>query len=283
MVHRRLLFNLIFVFGFVITKKFNCFVFTARSSYFGRKQLLLDGRPYFRSVSCCSTALHSDKFNREIDELSRQRAASEAKGSVAAGAVLGGLVCGPFGALFGAAVGGNIGAKNAFDRARKEEMKKKGITQDMLDAAEEIGYALEQSMIGMESTKESLTSQQSLARQIEKDVNDHYEKARVAMIDGQEEDARSFLLRRNADQERLKVVLKQCADEMKRIDAMKRNVSTLQKRAIDVEAMLQRAIGAKARQGSHNLVARQSRTSDPDFSLSEEDPLLKKFRDLGID
>lgn len=227
-----------------------------------------------------STALHGDKFNRDINEKSRERASGEGGGEMAAGAILGGLLGGPFGAMFGAAVGGNIGANNAFDRARKDEMKRKGITQEMLDAAEEVGYALEQSMEGIELTKESLRSQQTLARRLDSDANDWYEKAKAAMVDGREEEARKFLLQRNKEQDSLKEVLKRCAEEKERISVMESNVNALQKRALEVETMLQRAIGAKSRQDSSDLSAQLTDTS---FSLSKEDPLLQKFKDLGID
>ena len=294
MAHRRLVSSLAFVLGIVLAKRCNCFVTTAGTSRFGRLPRRDDGgacsRPraadppvssLFRG--CSTTALRIDKFNRDINEKSIEKAASGGGGSVAAGAILGGLVGGPFGALFGAAVGGNIGTKNAFDKARKEEMEKKGITQEMLDAAEEVGYALEQSMIGMDATRESLRSQQTLARRIEEDMNNTYEKAKAAMVEGREEDARSFLLKRNGDQDRLKDVLKNCAEEKKRIGVMESNVSALKTRAMEVEAILQRAVGAKARRDSSDLVAEQSVMTDLDLSLSREDPLLKKFKDAGIE
>lgn len=277
MAVRKIILNFIFVGVVFFSEKCNSFVINGGTSYTYGKLQLSDGPYHGPQVSCYSTTLRSDKFNRDINEKSIERASSKGGGSVAAGAILGGLVGGPFGALFGAAVGGNIGTKNAFNRARKEEMEKKGITQDMLDAAEEVGYALEQSMIGIEATKESLRSQQSLARRIEEDANDYYEKAKTAMADGREEDARSFLLKRSIEQDRLKDVLKQCAEEVKRNAIMESNVGALQKRAMEVEAMLQRAVGAKARQDSSDLVARQSNIPDTDLSLSQEDPLLKKI------
>jgi phage shock protein A len=281
MAIRKLVYNVVFLLGVFLAKKCNCFGVTPFNS--GRKHQLFNGHLHVRQSSYWSTALRSDKFNRDIDEKSRQRASEKGGGSVAAGAILGGLVGGPFGALFGAAVGGNIGSKNALDRARKEEMEKKGVSQEMLDAAEEVGYALEQSMEGMEATKESLRSQQSLARRIEYDMNDYYDKAKSAMVDGREEDARKFLLERSKNQDSLKDALKRCAEEMKRIGVMESNVSALQKRALEVEAILQRAVGAKARQNSSDFADRQYPLSDTDFSLSREDPLLKKFNDLGID
>jgi hypothetical protein len=225
------------------------------------------------STSVISVVLRSDKFNRDIEERSRQRAANKGPGgSMAAGAVLGGLIGGPFGALFGAQIGANLGGKSNLDRARKEEMDRLGITQDMLDAAQAVGQALKQSMDGAEATKNSLSTHQALARRIDRDVNELYDKAKESMAAGDEEAARSFLLKRNDNQESLKRVLQMCADEKKRMEIMEQNVSALQRRATEVEALLTRTVGAKARQGSLT-----------DFSVSSEDPLLRKFRDLGID
>jgi phage shock protein A len=269
-------YHAIFFLGLFLPKACNCFVVSRFDS--GRtQQQLIDSPLRVRQAPYRSTCLRSDKFNRDIDEKSRQRASNEAGGSMAAGAILGGLVGGPFGMLFAGAIAGNIGTKNAYDRIKKEEMANRGITQEMLDAAEEVGYALEQSMIGMEATRDSLRSQQTLARRVEEDMNVYYDKAKAAMVDGREEDARSFLLQRSKNQDTLKETLKNCAEEKKRIDVMESNVSALQKRALEVEAILQRAVGAKARQDSSNLLP------DTGFSLSREDPLLEKFKDLGID
>jgi hypothetical protein len=63
-----------------------------------------------------------------------------------------------------------------------------------------------------------------------------------------------------------------CLEEKKRLEMMENNVDALQKRAMEVEGMLQRTVGAKARHESFK-----------DFSISSEDPLLQKFKDFGID
>lgn len=226
-----------------------------------------------RSGTTTATILHSDKLNRDIEERSRQRASNKGTGgSMAAGAVLGALIGGPFGALFGAQIGANLGVKSNLDRARKEEMDRLGITQEMLDSAEEIGLALQQSLEGMEATMNSLNTHQALARRIDSDVNELYDKAKEAMVVGDEEKARSLLLKRNENQENLKRVLRMCAEEKKRMEIMEENVSALQRRAIEVESLLTRTVGAKARQDAFT-----------DFSVTSEDPLLQKLRDLGID
>ena len=54
---------------------------------------------------------------------------------------------------------------------------------------------------------------------------------------------------------------------------MEQNVKTIEARAKEVEALLTRTVAAKTTQDLAPM----------DFSLSQEDPLLKKFRDAGID
>lgn len=227
-----------------------------------------------KSASKC---MFSERFNRDIDERSREKAQRQGGGEMAAGAILGGLIGGPFGVMFGAQIGANLGSKNAMNRAREEEMERLGITQDMLDAAQECGVALDQSMEAVQASKASLETQQSLARRLDRDSDELYEKAKDAMANGDEDIARSFLLQRTQTQEKLKGVLKLCAEEKKRLEGMKDNVAAIERRALEVEALLQRTVSSKSRMTS----AISADVSD--FSVPAEDPLLKKFRDMGID
>lgn len=225
------------------------------------------------SVSRSPAVLSSDRFNRDLEERSRRRADGQGGGEMLAGAVLGTLIAGPFGLLFGSQIGANIGTQNALNRARKEEMERLGITQEMLDSAEQVGVALEQAMEGLRATKTSLETQQSLARRLERDADELYEKAKAAIADGREEEARKFLFERNYNQERLVKVLKLCVEEKQRYDKMQQNVAAIEKRALEIESLLQRSVSAKARESA----------AFDDLSLPVEDPLLRKFRDLGID
>jgi hypothetical protein len=166
----------------------------------------------------------------------------------------------------------NFGSKNAALKARQEEMARLGVTQDMLDAAQDVGVALQQSTEGLEATKDSLQTHQSLARILDRDAEDLYAKAKEKLTSGEEESARILLLKRTDVQEKLKKILKLCVEEKRRVETMEQNVQTIQQRALEVEALLNRTVGAKPRQESF-----------ADFSLEREDPLLKKFRDMGID
>jgi hypothetical protein len=170
-------------------------------------------------------------------------------------------------------MGANFGSKSAMDRARKEEMNRLGVTQEMLDAAQECGLALQQSIEGLEATKASLETQQSLARRLDGDATELYDKAKEAMASQNEEAARTYLFQRTDTLVKLKKVLTQCAEEKRRFQIMEENVKAIEQRAMEVESLLQRTVGAKVRQDA----------SFSDLSLSVEDPLLKKFRDMGID
>lgn len=219
----------------------------------------------------------NDDINRELDEKSRLRVATQGGGGVAevgAGVLLGGLLGGPFGALFGASIGANMGTKRALDRARKEEMERMGITEDMLKMAEEVAANLDRGIDGLKATRNSLETQQSFARRLSANEEDLYEKAKAALNDGDEEQAKKYLFDRQQLQSKLKKVLLACAEEKRRLETMEKNVLLLEERALEVESLLRRSVGAKTMQDT---------MSASEFSLDDEDPLLKKFRDAGLE
>jgi phage shock protein A len=180
------------------------------------------------------------------------------------------------GALFGASIGSSMGSKSAIDRARKEEMERLGVTQDMLDAARDCGAELERSNAGLRAVRDSLQTQQSFARRLDRDANDLYERAKIAMAQSNDEEARKLLLERQRDQDKFKQVLMQCAEEKKRLEKMEQNIKAIERRAMEVDSLLRRTVGAKAIQDTAN-------TDMVGLSLTAEDPLVQKFRDLGID
>jgi phage shock protein A len=177
------------------------------------------------------------------------------------------------GALFGASIGSNIGARNAVDRAKKEEMERLGLSQDMLDMAQDIGMSLQRSNEGLEAVQASLDTQQRFARRLDADATDLYERANVALANSNDDLARKLLLERTEVQEKLKKVLINCAEEKGRFKKMQENIAQLERRALEVDSLLRRNVSAKTIQDS----------SDLGLSLRSEDPLLKKFRDMGID
>ena len=152
-------------------------------------------------------------------------------------------------------------------------MKRLGLSQDMLDSAEQIGLALENCMQGLTQVQASLETQQRLARRLDADSEMLYDKAKMALSENREEDARKLLFERQKIQDRLKQVLESCVKAKQQVATMEENAANLERRAMEIEALLQRTVGAKAMQNSEDL----------GLSLPQSDPLLQRFKDLGID
>ena len=223
----------------------------------------------------CS-ALRND-LQDEIERAAQRRAYEEraqggGTGNAIGGAVIGGLFGGPFGALFGAQVGASLGGASTLDKARKEEMRRRGITPEMLEQANEIGRVLSQAVDGLRATEESYETSMRLAKSLNQQNEQIYDKAKAAMQNGDEDGARRLLLERERIKEKLVKVLKTVTEEQKRLELQRSNVEALETRALEVESLLRRSVGASAMQGSVDL----------GMSLEAEDPLLRKFKDLGM-
>jgi len=227
----------------------------------------------FVGTSTSTLNARGNDFERDLERAEARESQKGRPGETVAGAVLGGLLLGPFGALFGASVGSAIGKSQATDRAREEEMKRLGLSKEMLDTANEIGVALERNVRGLKAVQESFDTQKRLAQRLDADADDLYEKAKAAMEDGTEDTAREYLLKRNQAQEKLKDVLKACAVAKQQVETMESNTAVLEQRAMEVDGLLRRTVGAKAVQDSAEL----------GMSLPPSDPLMDKFKDLGID
>ena len=199
-------------------------------------------------------------------------------GSTVGGALLGGLVAGPFGALWGASIGANIGAKKAQEAAQKAEMERIGITPEMVAMAMECSVDLSRAMEGLQATESSLQSQQSYARRLDSEAERLHTQAIAALTEMQDEDrARALLSERQIQLDRLKTTLKRCAEEKKRVEIMKANVSALEQRAMEIDTLIRRSVSAKTYQDI------QLDNFDDRLALDNEDPLLKKFRELERD
>ena len=159
--------------------------------------------------------------------------------------------------------------------AKKSEMERLGISQDMLDMAQDVGVSLEKSIEGMKAVRNSLETQQKLARLLDAESSNLYNKAKESISDSNEELARKLLLERTNVQEKLKKVLINCTEEKGRLQKMEDNISQLERRALEIDMLLRRTVSTKSMQGIADL--------DLGLSLRNEDPLLQKFKDLGID
>lgn len=222
------------------------------------------------------SVLHND-IRDEIERQAQRRVHEErsrgrGSSSTLGGAVLGGLLGGPFGALFGAQIGAAFGAASQLDKSRKDEMRRKGLTPEMLEQANNIGVALREAVEGMRATRECVETSQQLAKILDGQEKSLYDQAKSAISSGDEEVARRLLLQRDSVREKLLKVLTSVAEDRKRLLQMKKNVEALEMRGLEVESLLRRSVGAASMKDSVGF----------GLSLEPEDPLLQKFRDLGM-
>lgn len=173
---------------------------------------------------------------------------------------------------FGAQIGASFGNSRTIDKARMEEMRRKGITPEMLEMANEVGVALKQTTEGLKATQDSVETQQRLAKTLDKQSESIYERAKSAIEKGDEEQARKLLMERETVKDKLLKVLKTLAEDRKRLAVMESNVEVLEARGLEIESLLRRSVGASALKDS----------AASGFALEPEDPLLQKFRDLGM-
>lgn len=228
------------------------------------------------SSSCsCQLYMYSNKSPRDNNNNN-----NNGVGETAAGAILGGLIMGPLGALWGASIGANVGAKRSMEQGRRQEMERLGISQEMVDMAQEVSISLQRAMEGSKASQDSLRIQQSLAQRFEAEVQELQEGAKRAIIQGDEERAREILLRKKYKMDRWKEILLKCAEEKERVERMKENVEALEQRAIEVDALIRRSVSAKALQDTSNSRVLLEDTTADFPSTSFEDPLLRKFREL---
>ena len=130
------------------------------------------------------------------------------------------------------------------------------------------------------ASQDSLETQQRFARRLDQDSSEIYDRAKQALDDGEEDKARALLLERQNGLDKLKQVLKNCAEEKRRLEVMQGNVEALKTRAMEIDSLLRRTAGAKTFIDSSSSL---SQFDDLGLSLSNSDPLLQKFKDLGID
>ena len=212
---------------------------------------------------------------RALEKRQRKGSSGDGLGETAAGAVLGGLLLGPFGALWGASVGANFGSSRSYERAKKEELQRMGLNDDILEMARDVAMSLETSERGLNACQDSLRTLQQLATTQENRCQTLHAQAKdFLVVKNDEEAARSKLLERTQLQDKLKQTLIKCAQEKKRVEQMRDNVDKLKERAAEIQALVSRTVSAKTTSNTN--------INTSSLSLSNEDPLLAKFKDAGI-
>ena len=188
------------------------------------------------------------------------------------GAVLGGLLAGPFGAIWGASLGGSIGAQRGAQKAEEERLEKMGLSREVRAAAAECAKDLSEAAEGLAACEQALGSAKALEAQLEASAAQAYSAAETALRAGDEAEARACLERRNQIKSQIIKAQSEVADAAGRVTRMEGAMSALTARSREIDAALQRSMAVSASSATSQRVSA--------LELEDDDPLLRKFRDL---
>ena len=171
---------------------------------------------------------------------------------------LGGLLGGPFGAIWGAQIGGGLGAQRQAGKREQASLERMGLGKEVQAAAQAVARDLQEAEASLQLTKDALQSQQNLVKTLEEAADALKASAQAALVKGDEAGARAKLV------EKQSVTSKITAAQLEVADARDR-VGALAAKAGEVEAMIGRSVEA---------------SSELRNEIAIEDPLEAKFRDL---
>ena len=192
------------------------------------------------------------------------------KGAVG-GAVLGGLLAGPFGALWGAQIGGAFGANNQNKKAQKEQLAAMGLNEDTMRLAQQTALELKDAESSLEIVRGAETSQKSLIRTLETNMEVAYAAAEAALRAGDEAGARAKLEEKAQFKAKKEAAEVELAAASSRVATMQASVASLAERANEIEQMISRTVTATKTRPSGD---------GGDVFGAPEDPLERRFRDL---
>eukprot|EP00934_Nitzschia_sp_Nitz4_P006672 Nitzschia sp. Nitz4//scaffold121_size67750//40517//41394//NITZ4_006070-RA/size67750-augustus-gene-0.129-mRNA-1//-1//CDS//3329534357//6662//frame0 len=199
------------------------------------------------------------------------RKKSDVDSETVAGAFIGGILGGPVGVLLGAQLGKSYGELNRQAGKEQEEQNSAGQSTTTLEARE----ALNNARSALHAIQTSLQVQREYALRLESDMAELVAKAREAILSGNDEEAQFFLLEKNTIRDKLDGVLKHCCQEDERAIIVQQQIRQLEAEVIERENdNIKRSMNAN-----------ESTTGDiagDTANSTIEDPLLKKFRDIGI-
>eukprot|EP00854_Cymbomonas_tetramitiformis_P020361 gene20361-24387_t len=208
------------------------------------------------------------------------------------GAVLGGLIAGPFGAIWGASVGagfgGNARAEREAEAAQEAEMKRLGLTPEIAAMAAEAVRDLKEAELALELSIRAFDSQRALCVGLERAAQEAYAAAEEAMAAGKEEDAKASLLRRRALTDELEAATADLSTAERRASRDQDNIKIISQRATQIEEIVKanregRELPASDYSALYNNPARTDRWDATVQDYEEEDPLMKQFRKLEED
>lgn len=198
----------------------------------------------------------------------------DTKGAIG-GAIVGGMLLGPFGALFGAQIGASFGADAEQRKREVEELRRRGVTPEMVDLAQRVGKNLAEAEEGLELCIMAAQGSRELVNDLEAGISEAYNDAMAAVRADDDVAARRHLQEKAERTRRLEAARPELEAAEARVKRTRQAVELQAERVKEVERLIQRSMAsaASANASSNDL-------SYIDSAGAYEDPLEKKFKDL---
>uniref|UniRef100_A0A7S3B451 Uncharacterized protein n=1 Tax=Haptolina ericina TaxID=156174 RepID=A0A7S3B451_9EUKA len=144
-------------------------------------------------------------------------------------------------------------------------MARMGLDKELRTLATTVASELAEAEEGLTLTEQAVRSCRAVEERFEASAATSYAAAQAALVAGDEDGARAHLVERSAVNQRLAEAKLQTVDAEARVERMRISLDALAQRAAQVETLMGRAVSG----------ALESRAVSVD-----DDPLLRKFRDL---
>jgi phage shock protein A len=190
------------------------------------------------------------------------------------GAILGGVLLGPLGALFGAQIGNAMGAASERRKQYEEELLSRGVTLDMMELAQSVGKDLAEGVEALKICAAAAESVSARYAQLEAGVAEAYNDAMAAVQAGDDAAARRHLHEKAARTKKLAALGQEVTEASQRLKSTRRAVQALEERVQEVESLIQRSMSITASERVQGL------SPLPSSAESYIDPLEQRFRDL---
>ena len=189
----------------------------------------------------------------------------ELKGS-AVGAIVGGTVLGPFGAIMGAAVGRDIAFNNQLGKTKRGN-DENSLLQMCTYMEEEVQRA-QNTLLDITELRDN---EKKRAVALNKESAGLYELAKEVVANGDDVAGKKFLTKRQEVMEKCKDVVRNVSNIEAEIKKQEMNVNKLKDKLVEVASVYERELEAK------ESLQQQEQLGQDDALI---DPLEKKFRDL---